>query len=75
MQQVRPMNIISAIAMCAVFCISFGGDVLAQGAVVPAAEATSSITIYEILSIIASLVMVAYLAMPYFKKPDDKSKK
>ena len=75
MKIVQPINIISAIALCAVFCISFGGGAFAQGASVPEAEAASSIGIYEILSIIASLIMVAYLAMPYFKKPDDKTKK
>ncbi len=73
MKKVQPANIISTIALCTVFSSIFGGGAMAQ-AVSPVAEASPGIAGSDILIIIASLALVAFLAMPYLKKPDDKSK-
>lgn len=75
MKKTPTSNIILSIVSFALLCSAFGGAAIAQAVSAPVTEASPGIGMYEILSIIASLVMVIYLAAPYFKKPDDKSKK
>lgn len=75
MKNLQPAKFISTITLCTVLSITFASTAIAQVATTPVAEASSGITTFDIVSIIASLILVVYLAAPYFKKPDDKSKK
>ena len=66
-------KLVLSVALGATLCCAFGAAAMAQ-AVSPVTEASPGIAGSDILIILASLALVAFLAAPYFKKPDDKSK-
>ncbi len=74
MKENRQINIISSIALCALYCCMFGKPALALGTYTEVKFGIANLPLLvQVLTFVASAALAVWGLFSYFKKPNDKS--